>query len=464
MAQALFIGGTASHVGKSWFAAAFCRLLSRCGVRVAPFKAQNMSNNSFPCIEGGEIGRSQAMQAEACGLPPMADMNPVLLKPESMTGSQVVVRGQAWKSVEAADYYAHSGNLFELVCESYHRLASQFDRIVCEGAGSVAEMNLRDRDIVNLRLAERIGARAVLVADIERGGVFASLVGTMELLPESQRALVRSFVVNRFRGDVHLFDEGVRFLEDRLGIPCLGVFPYAQEIVLDDEDSLSIEEDGCEDSPIAVIRLPRISNFTDFRPLGAIAWIDGPVARQYRIVFLPGTKNTVEDLLWLRETGLDQWVKRQHAGGALIVGICGGYQMLGARVEDPSGIETSHRAVEGLGLLPVTTVMRWPKVTRVTCARTPGGVGFRAYEIHMGETTGADEPFAYLSDGAPEGCRGAGVMGTYLHGAFDSTGVAKELLNLDIQPVNKQQMYERLADWLAAHARRDVLEELLACR
>jgi len=462
MARALFVGGTASHVGKSWFTAALCRWLRRRGVRVAPFKAQNMSNNSFPCVEGGEIGRSQAMQAEACGVPPMADMNPVLLKPESERRSQVVVRGRVWRSVEAAHYYGHTEHLMGLALKSYERLAAQFECIVCEGAGSVAEMNLMERDIVNLRFAERVGARALLVADIERGGVFASLVGTMELLPASQRELVRAFAVNRFRGDVRLFDEGVQFLEKRLGIPCLGVFPYSREIVLDDEDCLSIEE-SAGDSEVAVIRLPRISNFTDFRPLGAVHWIAQPVARQYKVVFLPGTKNTIEDLLWLRERGLEEWILRQKAGGALIVGICGGFQMMGQRVEDPLGVESDVGGVDGLGLLPVRTVLEREKVTRTVSACTRGGVAFRAYEIHMGASECAGgEPFAFLSDGRAEGCCVAGAMGTYLHGAFDEAGVAEEMLGLSGVAANKEEMYDRLADWLEEHSQAGVLERFAA--
>ncbi|MBL8176286.1 MAG: cobyric acid synthase [Bryobacterales bacterium] len=460
MTRTLFVGGTASHVGKSWFTAALCRLLRRRGVRVAPFKAQNMSNNSYPCIEGGEIGRSQAMQAEACGLPAMADMNPVLLKPESLHGSQVVVRGRVWRSVEAEQYSGYAELLMQLATESYGRLASQFECIVCEGAGSVAEVNLMDRDIVNLRFAEQVKARALLVADIERGGVFASLVGTMELLPPSQRALVQAFAVNRFHGDRRLFDEGVRFLEQRLRIPCLGVFPYSREIALDDEDCLSIEENSGE-SDVAVVRLPRISNFTDFRPLGAVDWIAKPGARQYRAVFLPGSKNTIEDLLWLRERGLAEWVLRQKAGGATIVGICGGYQMMGERVEDPHAVESGHGSVEGLGLLPVRTVLEREKVTRTVEARTKGGVRFRAYEIHMGATVRiGGEPFAVVGEGREDGCCVAGAMGTYLHGAFEEGGVAAEMLGLPTVETDKQAMYDRLADWLEEHARSGVLQRL----
>jgi adenosylcobyric acid synthase len=464
MSRPLFVGGTASHVGKSWFTAGFCRLLLRRGERVAPFKAQNMSNNSYPCIEGGEIGRAQAMQAEACRLPAMADMNPVLLKPNSATGSQVVVQGRVWAELEARDYYNHTERLLTLALESFDRLQAQFPRVVCEGAGSVAEVNLRERDITNLRFAERVGAAAVLVADIERGGVFGSLVGTMELLPPSQRALVKAFVVNRFRGDVSLFDAGVTFLEERLGIPCLGVFPFSRDIALDEEDSLGIDSACVGDGRVAVIRLPRISNFTDFRALGAVDWIDDLDPRQFRVVFLPGTKNTIEDLLWLRERGLDGWIRRQRAGGALIVGVCGGYQMLGESIANPDGIESSHGSVAGLGLLPVRTVLKTPKVTRTVEAFTPGGIGFRAYEIHMGVTERPVDfpPFARLADGTAEGCCVDGVIGTYLHGAFDEPGAVLELLGLEVKAVDKDAMYDRLADWLVAHSRSAVLEALLA--
>ena len=464
MAQSIFIGGTASHVGKSWFTTAFCRLLARRGLRVAPFKAQNMSNNSYPCVEGGEIGRSQAVQAEACGVPPMADMNPVLLKPNSATGSQVVVRGRAWANVEAREYYGHTARLFDVALESHRRLASQFEYIVCEGAGSVAEVNLRDRDITNLRFAAAVGAKALLVADIERGGVFAALAGTMDLLTPEQCDCVKAFAVNRFRGDARLFDSGVEFLEERLGIPCLGVFPLDREIVIDEEDTLAIEDTGGTASDVAVVRLPHISNFTDFRSVGPVEWVSKPLAKQFRIVFLPGTKNTIGDLLWLRERGLDAWIHSQRAGGALIVGICGGYQMLGETVDDPEGLESVEGSAPGLRLLPVRTVLRWPKTTRVVEARTEAGVPFRGYEIHMGETARdpACLPFAHLPDGTPEGCRAQGVIGTYLHGAFDDPAVIAEILGIQATVAPNYEMYDRLACWLQRHARPEVLEDLIA--
>jgi adenosylcobyric acid synthase len=460
MSRALFIGGTASHVGKSWFTTAFCRLLHQRGVRVAPFKAQNMSNNSFPCIEGGEIGRSQVVQAEACGLPPMADMNPVLLKPNSLTGSQVVVQGKVWRTVPAAEYYTHTPMLLEKAVESFTRLAAQFDTIVCEGAGSVAEVNLFDRDITNLRFAQRAGAKALLVADIERGGVFASLVGSLELLPPEHRACIRAFAVNRFRGDRSLFDDGVRFLEARLGIPCLGVFPYAPDVAIDEEDSISLPPaNPAPTGPIAAIRLPRISNFTDFRLL-APAWIDRPVDHRFDFIFLPGTKNTLEDLAWLRAQGLDRWIHQQHQAGARIIGICGGYQMLGERIEDPHGVESHAGAVvEGLGLLPAHTVMAETKVTRVVRLNS----GWPAYEIHMGRTTCPAAPLFTLDNGCPEGAQQVRVLGTYLHGAFESPQVIHEILGLTVPAATpKAEMYDRLAAWLTTYANPSVLEALLA--
>jgi adenosylcobyric acid synthase len=460
----LFIGGTSSHAGKSWFTAAFCRLLHRRGVRVAPFKAQNMSNNSFPCIEGGEIGRAQVMQAEACGLPPMADMNPVLLKPNSATGSQVVLRGKVWSNVEAGDYYQHSAKLMQVALESYGRLASQFPFIVCEGAGSVAEVNLASRDFTNLRLAQSVSAKALLVVDIERGGVFGSLVGTMDLLPPEQRSLIRAFAVNRFRGDPRLFDDGVAFLEDRLRIPCLGVFPFAPEIQLDEEDSVGIPESEPA-ADVAVIRLPRISNFTDFRLFTKLAWVDQPVRRNFRAIFFPGTKNTMEDLQWLRERGLDTWLLDQHRHGAHIVGICGGYQMLGMGIEDPDHVESNVERADGLGLLPVRTVLRSPKVTRVVAASIGGGAALPAYEIHMGRTEALEPiaPFAHLADGSPEGAQAGRVAGTYLHGIFEHRDIIRQTLGIDLPATpGKSQMYDRLADWLVAHSEPRVLEDLLA--
>ena len=461
MSRPLFIAGTASHVGKSWFTAAFCRWLANRGVHVAPFKGQNMSNNSYPAVDGGEIGRAQAVQAEAARTLPQVDMNPVLLKPNSMTGSQVVVQGKVWQTLDARDYYGHTDYLFDRVLESFHRLQERYERIVCEGAGSIAEVNLAGRDITNMRLAEAIDANVVLVADIERGGVFGSLVGTIELLPASQRRLIRAFAVNKFCGDVTLFDEGRRFLQERLQIPCLGVFPYARMIQIAEEDSLGLPVSSPESS-IAVLRFPRLSNFTDFARMGSIAWIDGPSARSYATIFLPGSKNTIEDLRWLREQGLDRWLREQHERGAQIIGICGGYQMLGETIADPEQLESGGGLVEGLGLLPVRTVLRRPKTVRLVQAQAKG-LAFSAYEIHLGVTDFLQpaEPFATLSDGAVDGCRSGRVLGTYLHGAFENADLVKQEMGFECPSIQGQNDYEALAEWLVAHSQPEVLGSLL---
>jgi adenosylcobyric acid synthase len=463
--RAIFVGGTASHVGKSWFATAFCRLLRNRGVRVAPFKAQNMSNNSFPCIEGGEIGRAQAVQAEACRVPAMADMNPVLLKPNSVTGSQVVVQGKVWTSVEAAVYGSHTEFLFAKALASFQRLSGQFEAIVCEGAGSVAEVNLYDRDFTNLRMAEAARAKTLLVADIERGGVFASLVGTFDLLPPERRSLVRAFAVNRFRGDRSLFDEGVRFLESRLGVPCLGVFPLDRSILIDDEDSLSLDE--CvrppAGHPVAILRFPRISNFTDFAALGEVDWIDTPPpSSPYKVVILPGSKNTIEDLAWMRAKKLDAWVIEQARLGVRVLGICGGFQMLGESISDPSGVEgAAGTTAAGLCLLPVRTILTNPKITRRVAAVTPKGVRFQAYEIHMGRTSGSGASFATLEDGQADGCVQGNVAGTYLHGSLDSPEAVAEYLGVTAIQPQREEHYDALAQWLTAYSRPEVLEDLL---
>ena len=290
MARAIFIGGTASNVGKSWMTTALCRLLHRRGVRVAPFKAQNMSNNSYPCAGGaGEIGRSQVAQAQACGLAPEPAMNPVLLKPCGESRSQVIVHGRVWRTLDARDYYGHVPYLRQQALDAYIDLAQRCDVVVMEGAGSVAELNLADRDFTNLSMARAVGARALLVADIERGGVFASVLGTLELLVPEERELIQCFAVNRFRGDRSLFDDGVKILERRSGIPCLGVFPHAGGIQLDAEDSLAVTAGGGSVN-VAIVCFPRISNSTDFRLLGGAAWVERPVDRQFDFVILPGSR------------------------------------------------------------------------------------------------------------------------------------------------------------------------------
>ena len=412
-----------------------------------------MSNNSFPAVDGGEIGRAQVAQAEACGLEPTTDMNPILLKPDSDMGSQVIVHGRVWRKVSARAYYEHFDYLLQCVLDSFERLSSAYDFIVIEGAGSVAEMNLKQRDLVNFGLAKRTGSPALLVSDIDLGGVFASLIGTMSLLQEEESALVRSFAVNRFRGDPSLFSDGVEFLEHRMRRPCIGVFPMAHGIRLDEEDAVSVEEARPSGAEVAIIRLPRISNFTDFDRIDA-DWITGPVRVLYSHVIIPGTKNTVGDLEWLHARGIDQWIDRQHAAGAQIVGVCGGYQMMGESITE------DNKTVEGLGLLPVETVMRPEKTVRRVAAAA-NGTTFDAYEIHMGETNvSADSaPFATVN-GSPEGIRVGRCTGTYLHDALRSDAVLSTL-GIKARPaVNKQQTYDDLAGWFEHNANTRQFEEL----
>jgi len=464
VAKSMLVGGTASHVGKSFMATAICRTLRRRGVRVAPFKAQNMSLNSYPCRDGGEIGRAQVAQAEACGLDPVSDMNPVLLKPNGNMSSQVIVNGKVWKNLSARDYYEHTDFLLGRVLDAYERLASQYEYIVMEGAGSIAEMNLRQRDLVNLGIAKRVGAPVLLVADIDRGGVFASVVGTYCLLPPEERALVRSFAVNRFRGDPSLFEDGVNILEEKTSSPCLGVFPLLENTRIDEEDSVALDRRGSRGtSGVAILQFPRISNFTDFRLLPDACWITVPVAGRFDVVILPGTKNTIADLEWMRKQGLDQWVLRQHAEGAKILGICGGYQMLGSRVEDPEAVESERGSAEGLALLPVTTILQSEKTTRVVVAESPAGARFEAYEIHMGctERPGGFTPFATILSGEQEGIRVGRCTGTYLHGALENAALLSELLGVSIPAApSKERVYDDLADWFTAHADMDLFAEL----
>jgi adenosylcobyric acid synthase len=460
----IFVGGTSSHVGKSWMATAICAWLRRQGVRVAPFKAQNMSNNSYPCRAGGEIGRAQVAQAWACGLEPEPAMNPILLKPNSEGGSQVVLTGKVWKMLAAHEYYRHSGMLREVVMDAYRDLASRFEVIVIEGAGSVAELNLRRFDLVNLGLVTRLSAPWLLVGDIERGGIFASVIGTVELLGPEERSLLRAFAVNKFRGDRSLFSEGREILELRTELPCLGVFPYAPSIHLDDEDSLSIPASrapltGPDGQRCAIIQFPRISNTTDFRLLTKPSWITRPVDQDFDFIFLPGTKNTIDDLLWLRSERLDDWVLAQYRRGATLVGICGGFQMLGQSIHDPFGMESSHQEVVGLKLLPSRTTMTRDKTTRVVEARTPRGHSYPAYEIHLGETAYDQsnvDPFAILEDEAREGVRADRIIGTYLHGAFEDVTVLAEIgITAHAQQATGA---EALAEWFAPFGRR--FEEL----
>jgi adenosylcobyric acid synthase len=469
-ARALMILGTASHVGKSLITAGLGRVFSDEGIRVAPFKAQNMSLNSAATPDGLEIGRAQALQAEACRVVPAADMNPILIKPRSDTSSQIVLLGKVWGQTSASDYHTRQvEQLFPIVVESYRRLASQYDLILLEGAGSPAEINLRDHDIVNLRMAKAAGADCLLVADIDRGGVFASLLGTMELLEPDERKMFKGFLVNKFRGDLGLLQPGIEMMERRLGLPCVGVVPYVHSLGLDEEDSVAQEdrrgvartwcrrdEDVSPERPlrIGVIALPHISNFTDFDVLAAepsvsLAFIDRPKdLDRADVLILPGTKQTIDDLDWLIKNNFIPAIQKHDSRNKLTAGICGGFQMLGENLQDPCGVENNGVATgrKGLGLLAVRTTFSKEKITRPVAASLCETLfassswpkkEFHGYEIHMGETERLPgvEPLARLStrdgiemlDGAIDS-RGR-VLGTYVHGFFDDDSFRHSFLD-----------------------------------
>ncbi len=452
----LCVFGTGSDVGKSWIAAGLCRLFRQDGVDVAPYKAQNMSNNAGVTPDGLELGRAQIVQAHACGLVPTVDMNPLLLKPDSDTGAQVVALGRVLGTVSARDYF--SGSMEDrrgLVTDALDRLRARHALVVAEGAGSCAEVNLRDRDLVNLPIAHHADGRVLLVADIDKGGVFAQVVGTLEVLSEQDRARISGVVVNRFRGDASLFEDGRAWLEERTGVPVVGVVPWAHHIQIELEDGLSPSVTMDPPPPsgsglrAAVIRLPHIANFTDFDALERhgveLAYLQRPRdLAPYDVVFLPGTKNTRGDLAWLRDTG---WDERLAAYGGQLFGLCGGYQMLGRWIDDPHGVEGEPGRTAGLGLLPVTTVMAAEKTTRRVTG-TYGDVAVQGYEIHVGRTEVDGEPLLSL-EGRPEGCRAGSVAGTYLHGLFDGDGVVEALLG----PVRPELAWPRVpshATWREA--------------
>ncbi|BBL69127.1 cobyric acid synthase [Methanoculleus chikugoensis] len=439
--MSLIVLGTASHVGKSVTVAALCRALHRRGIPVAPFKSQNMSLNSYVTADGSEIGIAQAVQAFAAGVEPEADMNPVLLKPRADSVSQVVLLGRPYKDVQIRDYYRETDTLLTEAVAAFERLRRRFGNVVVEGAGGAAEVNLYDRDIANIRLARSLRLPILLVADIERGGVFAQVYGTLALLPEDIRPLVAGVIVNKFRGDPGLFASGVTKLEELTGVPVLGVVPFA-DIPLPSEDSLSIadkrERSTARPVRIAVLRLPRIANFTDFELLEEHATVDyvppGATLSGYDCIILPGTKNTVEDLAVLNRHGVGEELRLARKRGVPIIGICGGYQMLGSRIVD-AGIESENLAeYPGFGLLDVVTAFSGYRKTTVQVRRRATGPGpiltameeVEGYEIHMGETERGELPEAFAGEGAatPDGL----VFGTYMHGLFRNPSAVNALL------------------------------------
>ena len=440
MAKCIMVQGTMSGAGKSLLVTALCRIFLQDGWRVAPFKSQNMALNSYVTPDGLEMGRAQAAQAEAAGIACDVRMNPILLKPSSDMGSQLIVNGEVRGHYEARDYFRMKRSLIPDILAAYNSLAAENDIIVIEGAGSPAEINLRADDIVNMGLAELVDAPVMLVGDIDRGGVFAQLYGTVALLQPAERKRIVGTIINKFRGDVSLLEPGLRQLEALTGVPVLGVVPYTTADI-DDEDSLSprLRQTAAEKAiDIAVIRLPHISNFTDFSPLeehpalGVRYVSEASKLGRPDLIILPGTKSTIPDLLWLRETGLADAVKAR-AGETPILGVCGGYQMLGQALRDPGGVEQKG-SFEGLGLLPCETEFSGQKTrTRRTAAAVAepfSGAALEGYEIHMGRTeTNGALPFCRFSDGSADGAVQGNVFGTYLHGLFDTGELTVNLAN-----------------------------------
>ena len=491
-AACLAVFGTGSDVGKSVVATALCRMFANRGIRVAPFKAQNMSNNSGVTPEGLEMGRAQIVQAEAARIPPHVDMNPILLKPTSEIGSQIVLSGVAIETSTAAAYHQKKDRLFKAACEALDRLRQEYELIVLEGAGSCAEVNLMSNDIVNFRMAEYAGAPILLVADIHRGGVFAQIIGTLECLQQNQRTQVGGFIINRFRGDIQLFEDGVSWIERKTHKPVFGVLPWYSHIQIEPEDSVVIESPkrvnikNSRNPAIAVIRLPHISNFTDFDPLLALNNMEVYFLEKvqdlkaFKAVILPGSKNTRFDLNWIKSQGWEKRLSDYVATGGHVLGICGGYQLMGKTVNDPDGLEGKPGSTEGLGLLPVETILKAPKTTTRTkfiWNDIPGA----GYEIHMGQTTRdqgrplfriVERNNAACKD--DDGCISADsrIMGTYLHGLFDNPRVIKCWLeHINIKGVNlsdvggieaRDKEYDLLADHFERHVDVESVMELIS--
>lgn len=453
--RVLMIQGTSSSAGKSLLVAAFCRIFARRGIRVAPFKSQNMSNNAAVCADGGEIGRSQAFQAFAAGIAPTVDMNPILLKPEAEARSQVIVNGRPWKTLDARNYFGTKQALWPIVTEALDRLRDEYELVVIEGAGSPAELNLHDIEIVNMSVARYCQAPVLLVGDIERGGVFAQLLGTLWLLNDDERSLVQGLLINKFRGDMSLFDKGRTVLEQRGGVPVLGIVPWVSDLNLPDEDAEVLSRvSKCSAQPvdidIAVIRLPRISNFDEYDSLATEAGVRLRYVKSIsqighpHVVILPGTKSTMSDLDWLRQTGLALRIVELAAVGTHVVGICGGYQMLGKTLHDPDLVESDVREMSGLGLLPTVTVFQTHKATSQVrgvirgTRHCPGSLGqiVEGYEIHMGRTSGgqpwlelsrSDDETSTVTDGAAS--EDGRIWGCYLHGLFGNDNFRRHWLN-----------------------------------
>lgn len=457
-AKSIMIQGTASSVGKSVITAGFCRIFKQAGFEVAPFKSQNMALNSFITRDGKEMGRAQVVQAEAAGREPSVEMNPILLKPTTDKKAQVIIKGEVYKNMSAAEYHHFKPELAQMVREIYEGLAGKNDIVVIEGAGSPAEINLRDKDIVNMGMAEISDSPVILVGDIDKGGVFASLAGTMLLLSEEEKKRVKGVIINKFRGDIEILKPGLKMLEELIKIPVIGVLPYAR-LDIEDEDSLaekfnSQNRGSKSEIEVVVIKLPHISNFTDFNAIENIAgiklrFVHNPYDMgKPDLIILPGSKNTVEDMLFVRNSGLEEEIKKLHQKGIAIVGICGGYQMLGMEIEDPLKTESNLLSIGGMGLLDTRTVFQQKKVTtRVEAIVVNGagmlqgldGIKLEGYEIHMGTTDCGEgcTPCIAINkvlekeEASTGGIRNkeGSVFGTYIHGIFDNMEFTRGLIN-----------------------------------
>ncbi len=477
MAKNLMFVGTSSSAGKSLMATAFCRIFNNDSFKVMPFKSQNMALNSFITKDGKEMGRAQVVQAEAARVEPRVEMNPILLKPTSHMGSQVIIMGKVHSNKMAVDYYKMKPGLRKTVMNAYNALERECDLIIIEGAGSPAEINLKHDDFVNMGLAEMTDSPVILVADIDRGGVFASIYGTIMLLEQSERERIKGFIINKFRGDVELLKPGIQMIEEKVNKPCLGVVPF-MDIRIDDEDSVTerFARKTAGQITISVIKLPYISNFTDFTPFEImddlrLQYIDRPSQlKGTDLIIIPGSKNTIEDMSFLIESGLDAAIKKTYDSGIPVIGICGGFQILGKSIKDQYNVESSISQIKGLGLLDVNTVMAQRKTTRQFTGKvikSIAGLGIventciKGYEIHMGETASSESEVIKSQEGAYDGAsnKQGTVFGTYVHGFFDNDAVRYDIVNslrakkgLDAQDKSldflkvKEEQYDKLAE------------------
>jgi cobyric acid synthase cobQ len=489
-AKCIMVQGTMSGAGKSLLCAALCRIFKQDGYKVAPFKSQNMALNSYVTRNGMEMGRAQVMQAEAAGIEPDVRMNPVLLKPSSDIGSQVIVLGEVRGQMTATEYYEYKNSLMPEVMKAYNELAEENDIIVIEGAGSPAEINLRENDIVNMGMAEAAGAPVLLAGDIDRGGVFAQLYGTVKLLTEDEQKRIAGLIVNKFRGDIDILAPGLKMVEEKTGIPVLGVVPYIR-VDIDDEDSLAPRLNAkSEVKPldIAIIRIPRMSNFTDFAPLEAHEVIGARYVQSAEelhspdMVIIPGTKSTMDDLLWMRQNGIESAIQKLASSGTPVLGVCGGYQMMGEKLSDPYHIEGDIEEMHGMGLLPTETTFTNTKTrTRFTAdvkAKDFEGAKLDGYEIHMGESIVKGDSFLTLENGKDDGCACGTNFGTYLHGLFDTGELTEKLVKYlcdrkgveysEAAPISHsayvEKQYDILADGVRAAMDFDKIYKIMGLR